>query len=146
MEEVWPVTLKVSWAIAVREGWESEMMRRPRPASRPRVLVVARNPRLQLRACESLSASGFEARATDDALDALTTALRDPPELIIVAHTVRGLAVGYLLHRLKTSERTSSVPILALVPSRSRGIARICRILDVPMLDLNQVCLDEPAA
>ncbi|MEP0845275.1 MAG: hypothetical protein HRF50_00480 [Phycisphaerae bacterium] len=85
------------------------------PAGRPapRALVVASRGRLRRLACRRLTAAGFDVRTTDDGLYALMLAHRNPPELIVIAREIAGLAAPEFLRRLGCDGRTRDVPVLA---------------------------------
>lgn len=85
-----------------------------RPA--PRALVVASSGRLRRQARDRLATAGFEVLTTDDGLYALMIAHTAPPELIVVARVIAGLATPQFLSRLGSDERTRDVPVLTFEP------------------------------
>jgi len=96
-----------------------------------RALIIAEDGRFRHVVSHRLQKAGFGVETTDDGIEALSAAHRDPPDLIVVDHIVGWLDVGYMLTRLTGDLRTAGVPILLLAPIVDRVLARTCHGLGV---------------
>lgn len=99
-----------------------------------RALVVGEDKRLQQWAGGQLRQAGFEVLTADDGMDALDTARRDPPDLVVLHHIVAGVDVRYVLIRLRRDPGTAHVPILLIAPCATSALGNVCRRFGVTLL------------
>jgi len=106
----------------------------PRDNGAARALVVAGDERVQRWAGGRLRQVGFEVCATGAGVDALRTAHRDPPDLIVLNHVVPGLDLRRMLTQLRCDPRTAHIPILLIAPGANHALAGVCHLLSVTLL------------
>ncbi|HMA41723.1 MAG TPA: response regulator [Gemmatimonadales bacterium] len=76
-----------------------------------------------------LKANGYDVRAAYDSLQAVTLALRDPPDAIILDIAMPAGGGWSVLERLKASSKTRAIPVVVLtaltdpqLPARARAL------------------------
>ena len=99
-----------------------------------RALVVGEDERVQQWVGARLWRAGFEVLAVDDGLDALDTAHRDPPDLVVLGHIVARVDVRYVLIQLRRNPGTAHVPILLVAPRATNELASVCQRFGITLL------------
>lgn len=76
-----------------------------------------------------LKANGYDVRAAYDSLQAVTLAMRDPPDAIILDIAMPAGGGWSVLERLKASSKTRAIPVIVLtaltdpqLPARARAL------------------------
>lgn len=104
-------------------------------APAPRVLVVAKDERFRRWARTQLQDSGFEILVADDGFDAAQAVVDDPPELIVVDHTLPWFGVMCLICLVsQMSCNAPTIPVLLVTPRATGTFAAACRALGVAVL------------
>jgi DNA-binding response OmpR family regulator len=84
------------------------------PAEAPRVLVVEDDPETRRFYTAAFANGGFRVEQAHNGFQALEKALASPPDLILTDIAVPGLDGIELCRRLRTSDATRSIPVLAI--------------------------------
>ncbi|MEO8075813.1 MAG: response regulator [Acidobacteriota bacterium] len=99
-------------------------------ASSSRVLIVEDDPNTLSGYLEFLASAGFDPTGVQDGLEALTSALRDPPAAIVTDIMLPGMNGFDLAAALRQDQRTRAIPIIGLtahwdtdIPARAREVA-----------------------
>jgi DNA-binding response OmpR family regulator len=85
------------------------------------ILIVDDEPNLALVLADVLADAGYDPHTIDNGRDALETARRDPPDLMLLDVQMPGLDGFEVAARLKSDPATAAIPIIMLSAMEGRG-------------------------
>jgi CheY-like chemotaxis protein len=100
----------------------------------PRVLVVAEDESFRRWARGQLRESGFEIVLADDGFAAATSVERDPPDMIVVDHSLPWFGVICLLTQVWRDSARPKVSVLLVAPRATDSFLKACHAVGIAVL------------